>query len=143
MHVGGKTDGMHGAPVWLRGTVERLTEGHYTIEGRDHFAQLYGSKVNMGRCAVVHSGGVRVLLNERKTPPGDLAQLRSQGITPEAQRIIVAKSAVAFRGAYGPIAAEVYEVDTPGLCTADLRRFNYRKVPRPVVPLDEGVEYRD
>ncbi len=139
MHVGGKVDSFHGAPVWLNGIVERLTDGHYTIEGRDHFAQLYGREAHMGRCAVVRSGGVRVLLNERKTPPGDLAQLRSQGIFPEAQHIIVVKSAVAFRGAYGPIAAEVYEVNTPGLCTADLRRFSYHKVPRPVVPLDEDA----
>ncbi|HEY3342578.1 MAG TPA: MlrC C-terminal domain-containing protein, partial [Anaerolineae bacterium] len=128
LRVGGKTDHLHGDPVWVRGTVERLTDGHYTIEGKDHFAQLYGSEVKMGRCAVVNCSGVRLLLNERKTPPGDLAQLRSQGITPEAQRIIVAKSAVAFRGAYGPIAAEIYEVDTPGLCTANLQRFSYHKV---------------
>ncbi|MCL4507371.1 MAG: MlrC C-terminal domain-containing protein, partial [Chloroflexi bacterium] len=80
--------------------------------------------------------------NERKTPPGDLAQLRNQGIIPEQQRIIVAKSAVAFRGAYGPIAAEIYEVDTPGLCSADLSRFAYRKIPRPIYPLDEGAQMR-
>jgi microcystin degradation protein MlrC len=117
--------------------VERLTDGRYRIEGRDHFAALYGREVHMGRCAVVRSGGVRVLLNERKTPPGDLAQLRSQGLTPEAQRIIVAKSAVAFRGSYGPIAAEIYAVDTPGLCSADLSRFPYRKLARPIYPLDD------
>jgi microcystin degradation protein MlrC len=80
--------------------------------------------------------GVRILLNEIKTPPGDLAQLRSQGIEPAAQRILVAKSAVAFRGAYAPIAREIYEVDTPGLCAADLSRFTYHKALRPVFPLD-------
>jgi microcystin degradation protein MlrC len=134
--VGGKCDELHGKPIWLRGVVERLTDGRYHIEGKDHFAQLYGRDVNMGRCAVIRDGGVRVLLNERKTPPGDLAQLRSQGIIPEEQHIIVAKSAVAFRGAYGPIAAEIYEVDTPGLCSADLNRFAYRKLTRPIYPLD-------
>ncbi len=136
MLVGGKCDTWHGQPIWLRGVVERLTDGRYHIEGKDHFAQLYGRDVNMGLCAVVRCGGVRVLLNERKTPPGDLAQLRSQGIIPEQQHIIVAKSAVAFRGAYGPIAAEIYEVDTPGLCSADLSRFPYQKLARPIYPLD-------
>jgi len=141
MLVGGKCDTRHGKNVWLRGVVERLTDGRYHIEGKDHFAQLYGRDVNMGRCAVVRCGGVRVMLNERKTPPGDLAQLRSQNIVPEAQRIIVAKSAVAFRGAYGPIAAEIYEVDTPGLCSADLSRFAYQKLVRPIYPLDTGADY--
>lgn len=134
--VGGKADHMHGDPVALTGTVERLTDGNFTTAGTDHFAQIYGRTVAMGRCAVVVSDGVRLLLTERKTPPGDLMQLRSQGIIPEEQRIIVVKSAVAFRGAYEPIAKAIIEVDTPGLCTADLRRFTYRKLPRPIFPLD-------
>ena len=95
----------------------------------------------MGRCAVLRSGAVRVLLTERKTPPGDLAQLRSQGIEPTEQQVIVVKSAVAFRGAYAPIAAEMLEVDTPGLCASNLHPFPYRLLPRPVYPLEEGVEW--
>ena len=59
--------------------------------------------------------GVRILLTSRKTPPGDLAQLRSQGITPEGQRVIVAKSAVAFRGAYAAIAGEIFRSRHTGL----------------------------
>ena len=136
MLVGGKSDCWHGEPVRVCGEVERLTDGRYTIEGTDHFASLYGREVQMGRCAVLRCDGVRLLLTERKTPPGDLAQLRSQGIAPEAQRVIVVKSAVAFRGAYGPIASLVLEVDTPGLCSADLSRFPYRKLSRPIYPLD-------
>ena len=141
MHVGGKADTFHGTPVWLSGRVERLTDGHYMIEGRDHFAAMSGQEVHMGRCAVLHCGGVRVVLNERKTPPGHLNQWRSQGIQPEAQRILVAKSAVAFRGAYAPVAAEMIEVDTPGLCAADLKRFTHRKVIRPIYPLDTSTRY--
>ncbi|MCL4506079.1 MAG: M81 family metallopeptidase [Chloroflexi bacterium] len=56
MAVGAKCDDLHGRPVWLRGVVERLTDGRYHIEGKDHFAQLYGRDVNMGRCAVVRCG---------------------------------------------------------------------------------------
>ena len=134
--VGGKCDDWHGRSVMVRGIVERITDGRYLIEGADHFAQLYGREVNMGRCAVVHSHGIRILLTERKTPPGNLAQLRSQGLVPEAQKIIVAKSAVAFRGAYGAIAGDIIEVDTPGLCTANLRRFPHQKLRRPIYPLD-------
>ncbi len=141
--VGGKHDGLHGEPVWVRGRVERLTDGRYTIEGHDHFAQLYGREVNMGRCALLRCDGVLVLLTQIKTPPGDLAQWRSQGITPEAMHILVAKSAVAFRGAYASIAAEIYEVDTPGLCASNLSRFCYRKVRRPVYPLDPEIMWLD
>jgi microcystin degradation protein MlrC len=102
---------------------------------------LYGREVNMGRCAVLRCDGVSVLLTETRTPPGDLAQWRSQGIVPEAMRVLVAKSAVAFRGAYASIAAEIYEVDTPGLCASNLGRFPYRKARRPAYPLDPDTAW--
>lgn len=136
MLVGGRCDTSHGEPLQVSGVVERLTNGQYTIEGIDHFAGIYGRNVQMGRCAVLRCDSVRLLLTERKTPPGNLAQLRSQGIVPEEQRIIVVKSAVAFRGAYEPIARAVIEVDTPGMCASNLERFRFQKLPRPIYPLD-------
>ena len=50
--------------------------------------------------------------------------------------MIVVKSAVAYRAAYLPIAAGVIEMDTAGLCSANLARFEYRQVLRPIFPLD-------
>ena len=134
--LGGKQDRWHGEPVQLRGRIEKISDGHFTISGRDHFANLYGNHVNMGPSAVIRCGGVRILVTSRKTPPGDLNQLRSQGIEPLQQKIIVVKSAVAFRGAYEAIAGEIWEVNTPGLCSSDLSQFAYKNVPRPVYPLD-------
>jgi microcystin degradation protein MlrC len=135
--VGGKVDSWHGEPVSVRGVVELLSDGRFTTGGKDHFANIYGTAVEMGRCARLRVGGVTLLLTERKTPPGDLAQLRSQGITPEAQKIIVVKSTIAFRGAYEPIAAQIIEVDTPGLCATSLQNFPYQKLCRPRFPLDD------
>lgn len=134
--VGGKVDAWHGESVRVRGAVEHLTDGRFTTGGKDHFANIYGREVNMGRCARLRCGGVTLLLTERKTPPGDLEQLRSQGIAPEAQKIIVVKSTIAFRGAYEAIAGEIIEVDTPGLCAANLSGFTYHKLRRPIFPLD-------
>jgi microcystin degradation protein MlrC len=135
--VGGKVDDWHGEPVRVRGVVENLTDGRFTTGGKDHFANIYGQAVNMGRCARLRCGGITLLLTEKKTPPGDLEQLRSQGIIPEAQKIIVVKSTIAFRGAYEPIAGDIIEVDTPGLCAVSLDVFPYQKLRRPLFPLDE------
>jgi microcystin degradation protein MlrC len=141
--VGGKSDKMHGEPLLIHGTVERLTDGRYRTEGQSHFAAFYGEEVNMGRCALMRCADVRILLTERKTPPGDLAQLRSQGIVPEDQHIIVVKSPVAFRDAYAPIAASIITVDTPGLCTADLRRLGFNKMVGARFPLEMHTEWSD
>jgi len=74
---------------------------------------------------------VNIVLNEHKTPPFDLVQLRGLGVIPEQQKMIVVKSAVAYRSAYMPIAAGVIEMDTAGLCSANLSRFPYKRLRRP------------
>ena len=121
----------------VAGRVRALSDGAFDCELPDnHFASFYGDRVQMGRCVWLRVAGVNILLTERKTPPLDLAQLRHIGIQPERQRMIVVKSAVAWRAAYLPIAAAVIEMDTAGLCSANLSRFPYRHLKRPVYPLD-------
>lgn len=138
--VGGKTDRWHGQPVAVTGLVRALSDGTFECELPDnHFASFYGSTIHMGRTAWLRVGGVNIILTERKTPPFDLAQLRSVGLAPEAQKMIVVKSAVAYQAAYLPIAAGVIEMDTAGLCTANLARFPYKHIRRPIFPLDEMV----
>lgn len=135
--VGGKADAWHGRPLIVTGRVRALSDGVFECEVPDnHFASFYGGAVRMGRCAWLRVGGVNILLTERATPPLDLAQLRHIGIQPESQRMIVVKSAVAYRAAYMPIASAAIEMDTAGLCSANLARFPYRHLPRPVYPLD-------
>ena len=137
LDVGGKADDWHGEAVAVTGTVRAISDGVFECELRDnHFASFYGHTVHMGRSVWLRAGGVNILLTERKTPPLDLAQLRHIGIRPEAQSMIVVKSAVAWRAAYLPIASDVIEMDTAGLCSANLSRFPYQHVKRPLFPLD-------
>jgi microcystin degradation protein MlrC len=139
LQVGGKTDAWHGPPVKVRGRVEHIGDGRYVHKG----SWMTGREMNMGRAVVLNcqNGGVRVLLTERKSVPFDAEQLRSQGIAPEAQHILVVKSAVAWRAAFGDIAQLAIPVDTPGLCTTHLDRLPYRKLLRPIYPLDPEMEW--
>ena len=138
LSVGGKTDRWHGQPVAVTGTVKVLSPGIFTCEKPDnHFAAFFGQTINMGRTVWLRAEGVNIILTERKIPPFDLAQLRGVGVNPEQQKMIVVKSAVAYRAAYLPIAAGVIEMDTPGLCSANLSRFPYRHLAHPVFPLDK------
>ena len=36
----------------------------------------------------------------------------------------------------------IVEVDLPGLTSPMLNRFAWTRLPRPVIPLDDGVEFR-
>jgi microcystin degradation protein MlrC len=135
--VGGKTDGQHGGPIPVRGTVVSLSDGHWIHEGPENA----GVPVDMGPTAVLKVEGVLLVLTTTKCMPGDLQQLRSQGIEPTEQHIIVVKAAVRWRGGYEPIMADAIHVDTPGLGSVDLSRFDFRSVRRPIFPLDRDFTW--
>jgi microcystin degradation protein MlrC len=137
MEIGGKADTWHGAPVRVAGEVRALTDGYFEFEmANSHLASFRGKGMDMGPSAWLRVGGINIALNTNKTPPFDLGQLRSLGIQPESQKLIAVKAAVAHRAAYEPIAAGVVEMDTAGLCTANLGRFPYKNLQRPLYPLD-------
>lgn len=138
LSLGAKTDEWHGQPVQVTGIVKNLSDGVYPCELPDnHFAAFYGDTIHMGRTVWLRAGGVNIIITERKTPPFDLAQLRGIGVIPEDQKMIAVKSAVAYRAAYLPIAKGVIEMDTAGLCSANLKRFPFKRLRRPIFPLDE------
>jgi microcystin degradation protein MlrC len=113
--VGAKTDNLHGSPVRVRGKVRAVTDGRYRSGG----TWMTGREFCMGTTAVVDANGVALVAMERTTPPFHSEQLTSVGIQAAQAKIIVVKGAVAWRAAYGEIAAEVIEADTPGVCPLD------------------------
>jgi microcystin degradation protein MlrC len=134
---GGAGSSAYADPVELGVELLSTSDGKFELEdSQSHLASMCGTQIDMGPCAVVSHKGIRILLTSRKTPPFDLAQLRSQGIEPEELFVIGVKAAVAHRRAYDPIAKASYTVQTPGPCTSDLRSLPYRKVHRPIYPLD-------
>lgn len=121
----------------LEVTLQRQSDGVFELEDRQsHLASMAGTRIEMGPCAVVTCRHVTILLTSRATPPFDLGQWKSQGVDPSTFDIIGIKAAVGHRRAYDPITASSYTVSTPGPCTSDLRFLPYRKLRRPIFPLD-------
>ncbi len=135
--IGGKVDALHGEPVPVTGTVRLISDGRWTHEGPENA----GVPVESGPTAVVQSGGVSIVLTSTKIAPGDQQQLKSVGIWPDRQHIIVVKAAVRWKGGYEPIARHAIYVDTPGLGATDLSRFDFRNLTRPIYPLDSDVSF--
>ncbi len=75
--------------------------------------------------------------------PVDPELFRSHGIDPVYCKIVVVKSPNGFRAAYAPIAKAMFVVDTPGVSTANLRTLPFRRVPRPIYPLDRDIARPD
>ncbi|MGH2560909.1 MAG: M81 family metallopeptidase [Thermomicrobiales bacterium] len=135
--VGARADKLHGEPVEITGRVARITDGKFVHEGPENA----GVPADMGVTAVVRVDGVNLILTSRKFAPGDLNQLRSVGICPEEQKILVVKAAVRWRGGYGPITKHAILVDTPGLGSVDLSRFGFHHIRRPLFPLDMATTW--
>ena len=139
LNIGGRGSSLAEGPVELELELESTSDGRFELEDiHSHLASMNGIQIDMGPSAVVRHAGIRILLTSRKTPPFDLGQLRSQGIIPEDQAVIVVKAAVAHRRAFDPIAAKSYTVSTPGPCCSDLSTFPFTKLRRPVFPLDDA-----
>lgn len=132
LSIGGKIDKLHGEPILLNCRVKLISDGVFQNRGdmRDGIIE------NMGRTVVVESNGIKIVLTTIKMPPWNLEQLRSVGIEPKNEKIIVLKSAVAFRAAYEPIAGKIIEVNSPGLSSVDLTKFDFKNIRKNLYPLD-------
>lgn len=135
--VGGKADmpaiGRKGEPMQLEGVVRNVTDGEYTITG----PQFTGLRCYMGRTAVLDTGRAQIVVTERNQEPWDLGVFESVGIRPEKQRYLLLKSRMYFRPVFLPIAKGSVLCDGVGVASSDWKQFTYRKVRRPIYPLDE------
>lgn len=122
--LGGKTDRMHGAPVWVRGRVERITDGTYRSGGY----YMTGQTFSMGTTAVLSVAGNTVVVTERPVPPFHAEQLSSVGVDAAAAKIVTVKGALAWREAFRDVAVQVIEVATPGICPVDVAALPRRTV---------------
>lgn len=103
-----------------------------------------GTAMRLGATARLRLGGIEVVVIEGRTQCADPAFLEHLGIDLAAARAVVVKSRGHFRGGFdeffGP--ERIVEVDAPGLTSPILSRFDWTRLPRPVLPLDEESAWR-
>jgi len=138
VRIGGKTDQRHGAPVIGEARVKALSDGAFVHTG----PMLHGVADNLGLTAALEIGGVEVVVSSQRRQCLDQAMLRIVGIEVEERRLLVVKSAVHFRADLGPIATKIFDGDTPGIHRPDFNVFDYRKLRRPIYPLDEVADWK-
>jgi microcystin degradation protein MlrC len=132
VQLGGHTDDMHGHSIPVEGKVKHISDGKFISNG----PMGKGVPMDMGPTVILEIGGNDVIVTSKRLQPLDLTLYSSLGIKPEEQRFIVVKSSVHFRAAHQPIAAEIIELDTPGLTSPRLVGFRFKNIRRPIFPLD-------
>jgi microcystin degradation protein MlrC len=122
--LGGKSNIPGDAPYHGRFTVERLSDGKLTCKGPFYF----GARMDLGPCACLRIGGVRVVVACEKPQMADQEQYRFVGIEPTRQAILVNKSSVHFRADFAPIAQEIIVCKAPGPMLADTGDFPWKRL---------------
>ena len=134
LSLGSKVDpALYGPPLDVTATVESLSDGAYVCDG----PMSTGEARSMGPTAVLRLGGVRAIVASNNQQVTDRQVFLSQGVDPAACDVVAVKSAHHFRAAFQPLSRDVMLADSGALAARDLGAFPWRKLRRPVYPLDE------
>jgi len=131
--LGGKKDPRFGGtPIRLTGTVGAVSDGIYLRKGK----YMTGTKANMGPSFRLDLDGMQIIVATYATQIDDREQFRIYGIEPERMNILACKAMNHFRSDFEPIARRLIYVDAGAICSLDFKQFPWKKLRRPIWPLD-------
>ncbi|MFT0861436.1 M81 family metallopeptidase [Ancylobacter sp. G4_0304] len=135
LRFGGKVCWASGQPI--DADVEVLT---CVADAMQSFA---GSPVEMGDAVGVRTAeGVGAVLVSKRCQAMGHDLFANLGIDPLRERLLVAKSNQHFFASFAPISEQVIYATGDGLLSSDYACYPWRKVQRPIWPLDEAVRGR-
>jgi microcystin degradation protein MlrC len=104
-----------------------------------------GMRLNMGPCAALRIGGITVVIVSQRRQCADPVFFEMMGLDIARARSVVVKSRGHFRGGFDEFFAheQIVEVDLPGLTSPMLSHFEWSRLPRPVIPLDDEVAWQE
>jgi microcystin degradation protein MlrC len=123
--------------------VEMLTDGQGI--GRRGIAE--GRVFNLGPSALLRleGSGMRVVVGSLRRQLAEPRMLEMHGIDIGAQRVVVVKSRGHFRAGFDEFFTpdRIFEVDVPGYNSPVLANFAWKRLPRPVYPIDLDAGWTD
>ena len=139
LRIGGKTDApainQKAYGLSLNGRVSRITDGKFTITG----PMQTGLEVNLGRTAVLKTPALELVLSELRWEPYDPGCFMHAGIDPAEKHYVLIKSRQHFRASFETIARHIILAAGPGVCSSDYGQFSFKRVERPIYPLDPDM----
>jgi microcystin degradation protein MlrC len=139
--IGGRVDmpqiGRKGVPLTLTGTVRAITDGRFTVTG----PMMTGVRISCGRTVVLDTGPLQLVVAEERVEPMDLGVFTHCGLDPLRARYVIIQSRQHFRAGFAPIAKTILMAAGPGVCSSDYSLFPFRRLHRPIYPLDVGMSF--
>jgi microcystin degradation protein MlrC len=132
--IGGKTDPvLLGPPVEVSAYVKCLSDGRFQVRS----TMGRGSVRDLGRMARLVVGGADIIVGSESVQTIDPEPFLLHGIDISRYKIVALKSQNHFRAAFEPLATRIIRTDPPGWTTSNLDTLNYRRIRRPIWPLDD------
>ena len=119
-------------PIEAEAEIIRLSDGAYVHEG----PYAPGTLGSFGPSAVLRIGGIDIIVSTENKNILDQQQFKIYGIDPARCAALGLKCMHGFRAAFVPVAAQVVSCDAGGLTTYDYTRLPFRRIRRPIWPLD-------
>lgn len=114
-------------------------------EGLGRRGTMAGRRFSLGPSALLEleGSGLRVVVGSLRRQLHEPAMLEMHGIDIGQARCVVVKSRGHFRAGFDEFFADdrIVEVDAPGLTSPVLANFAWKRLPRPVFPLDEAAAW--
>ncbi|MCW5629142.1 MAG: M81 family metallopeptidase [Rhodoferax sp.] len=134
--VGGNVATAFFQPIEVTGTVRRIAAGKVNLK------QHHQDEIDMGRTVVFDVGPVTLLVSELRGVAGNLPDVyRAFGVEPRDYKMAVLKTASNFQY-FASISSQVIRVDTRGPGQSDVFGLPWKRIPRPVYPLDPIDDWR-
>jgi microcystin degradation protein MlrC len=133
--LGGRLTDIYGPPVPFEGRVLRLTDGRFRNRG----PVQHGMETDFGPTAVLDVSGVHIVVTTLCKSVMDPAFFDLHGIDLAQLGILAIKAKNQFRAAFLDVFRRMIDIDTPGPACLDFSGLPYRRVPRPIYPLDRNV----
>ena len=135
--VGGDSCPQFFSPLRVTGRVCRVAGGVVKVPV---FQQ---PEFDQGITVVFEVGPVTLFVTERSGAAGNVPDVyRAFGIEPAEYQMAVLKTASNFQF-FAPISSQVIRVDTPGPGQSDVKTLPWRRVPRPIWPMEEVASWRE
>lgn len=129
LRIGGKVSASSGDPIDAMCKVKAVCKD-MVMTG------LSNTKAALGDCALVETGGIEIVLITIRAQAVDTDLFTQLGCDLAAKKIIVVKSSQHFYASYSKVAKHVIYAAAPGSVTSDLKALSFKKVRRPLWPLD-------
>lgn len=124
-------------PLQVTGVVRSVHD-----KGVIDLQQHHQGEIDMGRTAVFDVGPITLLISELRGLAGNLPDVyRAFGIEPRDYKIAVVKTASNFQY-FASITAQVIRADTRGPGQSDVFGLPWKRIPRPVYPLEPVADWR-